>query len=753
MRNAISFMVVVAAFANLALAADPDAQGKHSVDLTKIERKIGKLPPLKSENPLYGLLVFGMDASKRVWLVRDDDVLYVDRNGNGDLTEQGERVAADPKESKPGENVFSFRTGDIPDGPREHKDLHIGWMKVDHLQGMNNFQSLLTGLIQFRACAITVDVEMPDHKGAGLDGRVQQAALVRDEKGLLVFGSDPERAPIIHFDGPWEVTLSGKEQWNVGRRHAVYLVVGTPGVGPGTTAMVAFDKVIPAGLQPTMQVAYPSASAGEAGSKQSYVLTERCCGYNLFGDIHVPADVAAGKAQVEISLDSWPGAYVASTRHEVTILPARPTPKLNPISPRLAGRLPHVSSSGSITSIQFSPDGKRLIAGNYPGGIVHVWEVANNKRLLTFETGSGHRGSADYLAVSPNWQQVYAPTNTRGTFERVQQDGKTVTKVEYQDLVQEWDLASGKLLRKMQCTPPHGIRGLDFSPDGTYFLTSDDVPAVFESNRPRALTYWDVATGKDRQVAAGNANAGAFSTDGKFFAATSPQPDDDSHTHSIKIHSAPDLKEHCTIVLPGKFCSGYPWTFALDNSVLVGTFNSYAKADDWQNYESALKIWDANTGEEVMSIPAGKTNDRIGYTISSPDGRTILATASGPKQEHMAVFVVDVAKRATQRIVFDGENIYTGKPVFHPSGKWFASAVQVLPKMDPRSLMNLPIEELPQPHIDCIDTVTGKVIESLMAPQAWIESMAFGPDGNTLATSGNGEVLLWDIQSMTTRTP
>ena len=101
-------------------------------------------------------------------------------------------------------------------------------------------------------------------------------------------------------------------------------------------------------------------------------------------------------------------------------------------------------------------------------------------------------------------------------------------------------------------------------------------------------------------------------------------------------------------------------------------------------------------------------------------------------------------------MAFEGENISTHRPVFHPSGKWFASSVQTLPKTDPRNLIDYPIEELPQPRIDCIDTATGKVIESLMAPQAWIVSMAISPDGNTLATSGNGEVLLWDVQSLTT---
>src|SRR5262245_32951423 len=80
-----------AALGLLAIFAAP----ARAVDLEKIDRTIVKLPKLTSEHPRYCLLVFGPDAHKRVWLVQDGGVLYVDRNGNGDLTEAGERVEAD----------------------------------------------------------------------------------------------------------------------------------------------------------------------------------------------------------------------------------------------------------------------------------------------------------------------------------------------------------------------------------------------------------------------------------------------------------------------------------------------------------------------------------------------------------------------------------------------------------------------------------------------------------------------------------
>src|SRR5262245_37619303 len=57
----------------------------------QIDRTLAKQPAYRS-TPEYCLLVLGPAAKTRVWLVRDGDTLYVDRNGNGDLTEAGEAI-------------------------------------------------------------------------------------------------------------------------------------------------------------------------------------------------------------------------------------------------------------------------------------------------------------------------------------------------------------------------------------------------------------------------------------------------------------------------------------------------------------------------------------------------------------------------------------------------------------------------------------------------------------------------------------
>src|SRR5947208_1900490 len=83
-----------------------------AADLARVGWKIVKEPAYQSKAPRYCLLVFGPEARSRVWLVQDGDVLYADRNGNGDLTEEGERVALKRKDK----GFRLFQAGDVRDG-------------------------------------------------------------------------------------------------------------------------------------------------------------------------------------------------------------------------------------------------------------------------------------------------------------------------------------------------------------------------------------------------------------------------------------------------------------------------------------------------------------------------------------------------------------------------------------------------------------------------------------------------------------
>jgi hypothetical protein len=110
------------------------------IDFAAVPRTIGKLPELYAKRPLYGLFVFGPKGETRVWAVLDQsrpetsryDVLHLDVNANGDLTDAGERFEA-AAGSGSGESPVVFQIGrfvqpgSASETPRVHTDFSITW--------------------------------------------------------------------------------------------------------------------------------------------------------------------------------------------------------------------------------------------------------------------------------------------------------------------------------------------------------------------------------------------------------------------------------------------------------------------------------------------------------------------------------------------------------------------------------------------------------------------------------------------------
>jgi hypothetical protein len=246
-----------------------------AVDLAKIERKIVKEPAYRSK-PKYCLLVLGPEAKTRVWLVQDGDTLYVDRNGNADLTEASEKIAAE-KDADAEEGVYTFKAGDLRDGERLHKELNLSVMKIDYMaQREDAVKKLLKKNPKARGYYLSLAVEMPGRKGAGTGGRVQQSTSLVDGTGVLQFSERPQDAPIVHFGGPWQVTLFSKHQLTIDRDTDVVLGVGSHGVGPGTWTWIEYENVIPADTFPTLDIVYPPKRPGEAPLREHYELKKRC---------------------------------------------------------------------------------------------------------------------------------------------------------------------------------------------------------------------------------------------------------------------------------------------------------------------------------------------------------------------------------------------------------------------------------------------------------------------------------------------
>ena len=182
----------------LSLLASPS----RAADLTKIDRTIAKEPAYK-EKPKYCLLVFGPEAKFRTWLVLDGDLLYVDRNGTGDLTGDGKQVKGSVRTFPNGTAVQTtfHQAGEVtdPDGTKTRLSVSCWQAKAGAAPGV----SIKT---------------------------YEQSA------GSLLFAEQPQDAPIVHFGGPLTIMLSQRPILYRGQTWTFEPIIGTPGLGQNTFA-------------------------------------------------------------------------------------------------------------------------------------------------------------------------------------------------------------------------------------------------------------------------------------------------------------------------------------------------------------------------------------------------------------------------------------------------------------------------------------------------------------------------------------
>lgn len=252
-------------------------------DIPKIDRKIGREPVYQTKSPHYCLLAFGLDAKDHVWLVVDGDSLYVDRNGNGDLTEADEKIAATPIPGRDPEKYgLSFRVGELKVGGRTHKDLNVRFtplkLYADSSIGKRpDVQAALAEGPMATGASINLDVDVPGMQGGGIGGRVTFIAGLLDLNGTLRFGESSAKAPIVHLGGPLQVTFYGElPTLRIGRETELFLCVGTPGDGPGTFAMICYEDTIPESAKPVAEIAYPATKPEGAPLRETFELKERC---------------------------------------------------------------------------------------------------------------------------------------------------------------------------------------------------------------------------------------------------------------------------------------------------------------------------------------------------------------------------------------------------------------------------------------------------------------------------------------------
>ena len=382
-----------------------------------------------------------------------------------------------------------------------------------------------------------------------------------------------------------------------------------------------------------------------------------------------------------------------------------------------------VRMTDSVFSVAFSPDGKIVAIGNSDGNI-YLSDLNTGKLMRKL---TGHSEDVQRVVFSP--------------------DGKTLASSSYLDeTVRIWDGHTGE--HKRTLTEHTGdIEGLAFSPDGKTLVSSGSGDGT--------IRIWDVRTGDQKHAVTGHTSdvdSVTFNPDGQFVASGHEDGSirfwDVLTGLHLKTFKGSNHYASCLVFsLDGKTLA---WASGLDirlQDAQTGEEKMRLTGHEWGMHSMALspdgailasgsedttiRLWDMHTGEHKKTLN-GHT-DRVYSVAFSTDGKTL---ASGSDDNTIRLWNVDTGE--TQRILTGHAGEFEGVDNGHSSVEGVKS---VAFSPDGKTLASGGGDNV----IHLWDIGTGKRKMTLVGHTHWVFSLAFSPDGKTLASgSVDSDIRLWD---------
>jgi WD40 repeat protein len=403
-------------------------------------------------------------------------------------------------------------------------------------------------------------------------------------------------------------------------------------------------------------------------------------------------DVAAGRIKTTLAAPSGGEMLVVFSPDGRTVATGRHNRKIflsDPVTGRVRTTLT-TDSLDSLRSVAFSPDGRTVATGS-DSGVVRLWDAATGRPKASL---TGHSLPVGAVAFS--------------------QDGTTLASGSDDGTVRLWDVASRQ--PKITLTGhTSAVVSVAFSPDSRTLASGSDDGTV---------RIWDAASRQPRITLTGPREARqqsvAFSPDGTTLATSVFYDPGNGRNVRLRDAETGDIR----YMFPGHKWGLTSIAFSPDGSLLATSGEA-----------GTVRLWNTATGQKKETF--AKAGEVVAF---SPDGTT-LATG----HHNGTVILRDAATGRKKRVFPDNRSEGTEMSlVFSPTGTTLAATgdfgrVRLLDITTGRTSVTLNMPE------SGASARSSERVTELDPSNNTVESVAFSPDGTTLATSSrNGTVRLWN---------
>jgi WD40 repeat protein len=445
------------------------------------------------------------------------------------------------------------------------------------------------------------------------------------------------------------------------------------------------------------------------------------------GDEVAEWDVRNGTQIAALPAGRCDGMAVSPDGHTLAVVSLRAHGKSAVTLWDSSRRVKLATLAGEVGPVAFSPDGRVLAIGNVRGGEIGLWDVARKTMVtalavpqLPGETFPGANGGGA-IAFSPDGRFLAADSTLTPTPPAV----GTITVV--------WDLKLHKIIARLQGGHSRGVFSLAFSSDGR---------VVAAGTHDANIVLYSLASGRPLAIlqADGDVNSLAFSKGGQ----TLGSGDGGGHVivwdvarharqatligHTAAVTSIAFSPDGRTVASGGGDGKAILWDLHGNDHLALATLPQAAGpavlSPDRRTLAAAgtdgSAIWDISRRIRLASLPAKTTP--IGFTA---DGRTIVLIGTGGK-----LILWNVAEgRETASAALPGATLpgATTIAALSPDRKTLAYGTNAAGE------------------VVLWDLRRQAEITALASRNPGVNSLAFSPNGGTLAVGTTNKIILWNI--------